>query len=88
MASTIIDSAIFGDIFSTKAMRDIFSDESRTRKYLEIEAALARVQGRMGMIPAEAAEEIVKHCTLEQIDTVKEFRAPKLGTLPCDSPRG
>ena len=71
MGSTIIDSAIFGDIFSTKAMRDVFSDESRTRKYLEIEAALARVQGRMGMIPAEAAEEIVKHCALEQIDMAK-----------------
>jgi 3-carboxy-cis,cis-muconate cycloisomerase len=71
MGSTIIDSAIFGDIFSTKAMRDVFSDESRTRKYLEIEAALARVQGRMGMIPAEAAEEIVRHCALEQIDMVK-----------------
>ena len=71
MGSTIIDSAIFGDIFSTKAMRDVFSDESRTRKYVEIEAALARVQGRMGMIPAEAADEIVRHCVLEQIDMVK-----------------
>ena len=71
MGSTIIDSAIFGDIFSTKAMRDVFSDESRTRKYLEIEAALARVQGRMGLIPAAAAEEIVRHCTLDQIDMVK-----------------
>jgi 3-carboxy-cis,cis-muconate cycloisomerase len=71
MGSTIIDSAIFGDIFSTKAMRKVFSDESRTQKYLEIEAALARVQGRLGMIPAEAAEEIVKHCVLEEIDMVK-----------------
>ena len=71
MGSTIIDSAIFGDIFSTKAMRDVFSDESRTRKYLEIEAALARVQGRMGMIPAEAAQEIVKHCVLDKIDMAK-----------------
>ena len=71
MGSTIIDSAIFGDIFSTKAMRDVFSDQSRTRKYLEIEAALARVQGRMGMSPAEAADEIVLHCALEQIDMAK-----------------
>ena len=71
MGSTIIDSAIFGDIFSTRAMRDVFSDQSRTRKYLEIEAALARVQGRLGIIPAEAAEEIVKHCVLEKIDMVK-----------------
>ena len=47
MPSTIIDSAIFGDIFSTGAMRAVWSDENRTRKYLDIEAALARVQARL-----------------------------------------
>ena len=36
----------------------MFSDERRTACYLEIEAALARVQGRLGIIPAEAATEI------------------------------
>lgn len=71
MPSTIIDSAIFGDIFSTEAMRAVWSDENRTRKYLDIEAALARVQGRLGIIPTEAAEEIVANCRLEKIDMVK-----------------
>ena len=33
MPSTIIDSAIFGDIFSTPAMRRVWSDENRTAKY-------------------------------------------------------
>src|SRR5216110_656298 len=68
MPSTIIDSNIFGDIFSSESMRKVWSDESRTQKYLDIEAALARVQGRLGIIPKEAADEIVKHCTLKQID--------------------
>src|SRR3954452_14749493 len=71
MPSTIIDSNIFGDIFSSEAMRDVWSDENRTQKYLDIEAALARVQGRLGIIPREAADEIVKHCTLKQIDMAK-----------------
>jgi 3-carboxy-cis,cis-muconate cycloisomerase len=71
MAATIIDSAIFGNIFSTPAMREVWSDENRTRKYLEIEAALARVQGRLGIIPAEAAEEIERNCVLEKIDMAK-----------------
>jgi 3-carboxy-cis,cis-muconate cycloisomerase len=71
MPSTIIDSAIFGNIFSTAAMRKVFSDENRTQKYLDIEAALARVQARLGIIPAEAAEEIVKNCTLAMIDMDK-----------------
>src|SRR5690348_14521520 len=71
MPSTIIDSTIFGDIFSDEAMRNVWSDENRTQKYLDIEAALARVQGRLGVIPKEAADEIVKHCTIDQIDMVK-----------------
>src|SRR5437867_21962 len=71
MPSTIIDSAIFGDIFSAEAMRKVWSDENRTQKYLDVEAALARVQGRLGIIPKEAADEIVKHCTLDQIDMAK-----------------
>ena len=47
MPSTIVDSAIFGNIFSTDAMRAVWSDENRTQKYLDIEAALARVQARL-----------------------------------------
>src|SRR5438874_1403294 len=71
MPSTIIDSIIFGDIFSAEPMRNVWSDENRTQKYLDIEAALARVQGRLGIIPKEAADEIVKHCTIDQIDMAK-----------------
>src|SRR5437667_7393199 len=71
MPSTIIDSAIFGDFFSSEAMRNVWSDESRTQKYLDIEGALARVQGRLGIIPKEAADEIVRHCTIDQIDMEK-----------------
>lgn len=71
MAASIIDSSIFQGIFSSDAMREVWSDENRTRKYLEVEAALARVQGRLGLIPAEAADEIVSHCRLDQIDLAK-----------------
>ena len=68
MAATIIDSAIFQGIFSSDAMRLVWSDENRTRKYLDVEAALAKVQGRLGLIPQAAADEIVSHCRLDQID--------------------
>ena len=68
MASTIIDSAIFQGIFSSDAMRQVWSDESRTAKYIDVERALAQVQARLGLIPQEAADEIVSHCELGQID--------------------
>src|SRR5215203_5470925 len=71
MASTIIDSRIFGDMFSDARMRDVWSDENRTAKYLDIERALAKVQGELGIIPKEAADEIVRNCDLSQIDWVK-----------------
>jgi 3-carboxy-cis,cis-muconate cycloisomerase len=71
MPATIIDSKIFGDIFSTAEMREVFSDERRVQYYLDIEAALARVQAKLGIIPQEAADEIVRHCRVEEIDMAK-----------------
>ena len=68
MSATIIDSRIFGDMFSDAKMRQVWSDENRTAKYLDIERALAKVQGELGLIPREAADEIVKNCNIEQID--------------------
>jgi len=71
MPATIIDSALFGDLFSSPAMRAVFSDERRIQYYLDIEGALARVQARLGIIPQEASEEIGRHCLVEQIDMVR-----------------
>ncbi len=71
MAASIIDSSIFQGLFSSDAMRAVWSDENRTAKYLDVERALARVQGRLGLIPQEAADEIVSHCELEQIDMAR-----------------
>jgi 3-carboxy-cis,cis-muconate cycloisomerase len=71
MPASIIDSNIFQGIFTTEAMRRVWSDENRTQKYLDIEAALARVQGRLGLIPQAAADEIVRHCRVEEIDMAR-----------------
>ena len=71
MPSTILDSAVFRDIFTTPAMRHVWSDENRVQKYLDFEAALARAQARLGIIPKNAAAEIVRHCEAKQIDMVK-----------------
>src|SRR6185437_7203209 len=71
MPSSLIDSAVFRDIFSTAAMRQVFSDENRVQKYLDFEAALARAQAKLGVIPKEAGEEIVRHCNAGEIDYAK-----------------
>ncbi|HEY0567476.1 MAG TPA: 3-carboxy-cis,cis-muconate cycloisomerase [Xanthobacteraceae bacterium] len=71
MPASVLDSAIFRDIFGTEAMRTVFSDGSRIQFYLDIEAALARVQARLGIIPQEAADEICRHCSVDQYDFAK-----------------
>src|SRR5438132_13904283 len=71
MAASIVDSSIFGNIFSTDTMRRVWLDQNRTAKYLEVEKALAKVQGELGIIPRAAADEIVAKCDITQIDMEK-----------------
>ena len=66
--STVIDSHVFGNVFSTPEIAAIWSDKQRTDYYLRFEAALAKIQAKLGIIPQKAADEIIKHCTLENID--------------------
>src|SRR3546814_17014670 len=82
MPSSVLDSAIFSDLFGTAAMRQVFSDENLVAQYLAVEAALARVQGRLGVIPEEASREIGARCRVETIDFAELRRATELVGYP------
>src|SRR6202045_678834 len=71
MSAVGLSSGIFRDIFSTAPMRRVFADENRIQKYLDIEAALARVQARLGIIPQDACDEILRHCSIAEYDFAK-----------------
>jgi 3-carboxy-cis,cis-muconate cycloisomerase len=71
MPSTLLDSAVFRDIFTTPAMRAVFSDENRVQKYLDFEKGLAVAQARLKIIPQEACDEIVQHCDVKEYDMAK-----------------
>ena len=58
MGSTVFDSVLYRDMFGTAEMRAVFSDAGFLARCLEVEAALARAQGALGIIPAAAAREI------------------------------
>src|SRR5262249_19833219 len=60
MAIGILDSAIFADMFGTPAMRGVFGDEPFLARCAEVEAALARAQARLRIIPPEAGEAITR----------------------------
>lgn len=52
------DSKIYAPLFSDPEVAEIFSDEQFVRCMLDVEAALARVQSRLDVIPAKAGEKI------------------------------
>jgi 3-carboxy-cis,cis-muconate cycloisomerase len=60
MPSTVLDSDIFRDMFGTAEMRSVFSDDNLLKCYVEAEVALAVAQGRLGVIPREAADAIAR----------------------------
>jgi 3-carboxy-cis,cis-muconate cycloisomerase len=68
MPSTVFDSNIYKNLFGEAEMRRIFSDENHMQMQLDVEAALARVQARMDIIPQEAADEISAKAKFENLD--------------------
>lgn len=68
MASMMEDSRVLGFLFGTDEMRAVWSEKNWVQKWLDTEAALARAQGELGVIPRETADVIVSHARAEEID--------------------
>lgn len=68
MASNMLDSLLYRNVFSTPVMREIFDDKTIMQNWLDLEAALAQTQAEMGIIPKEAAEEIARKARVENLD--------------------
>jgi 3-carboxy-cis,cis-muconate cycloisomerase len=65
------DSAFYGTLYGTDPVRAVFADRAFVLRMVAVEAALARVQGRLGIIPAEAAAAIDAAATTLEPDLVK-----------------
>jgi adenylosuccinate lyase len=62
----------------------LLGDEGRLASWLDILAALARAQGELGLIPAEAADEIARRALVENLDieyVVNQTRVTEHSTL-------
>lgn len=65
----IYDESTLQDVyFTTKEMKRIFSDANRIQKQMDCEAALADTEAELGLIPREAADEIMRKSNVEYID--------------------
>ncbi|HMA32015.1 MAG TPA: 3-carboxy-cis,cis-muconate cycloisomerase [Casimicrobiaceae bacterium] len=55
-------------LFTTDAMRAVFSDRARIQRMLDFEAALAQAEAAVGVIPQDAADSIAAHCEADRFD--------------------
>ena len=75
MPSGVFDSILLRDSWSTEELRRVFSDENRVQKWYEVEAMLASEQAAFGILPREAAGEIMRNARVEKVDLAEIARA-------------
>src|SRR5207302_3298120 len=66
---------LVGPSLSTDLMLATVSDRAWVQAMLDVEAALARAESRIGIIPATAAEGIAGHCRVDEFDVAQLGRA-------------
>ena len=59
--------------YGTEEMKFVWSEANRLDKLMMVEAALAKAEADIGLIPKEAAETISKSMVLVELDRVKEI---------------
>ena len=67
MAINPADSPIFGTLYGEDRMRAIWDERAYLQRMLDVEAALASVQARLGLIPEAAASAIVAAARVENL---------------------
>ncbi|MBV8704101.1 MAG: adenylosuccinate lyase family protein [Acetobacteraceae bacterium] len=68
MPTNPADGPILGTLYGSDAMRAVFDERAYFQRMLDVEAALARAEGRLGVIPAEAAAAITAAARFENLD--------------------
>ena len=68
MSSYVGDSELFCDEFSTPEMRIIFDDRNTVQRWLDTEVALAQAEADLGLIPQEAAIQILEAGNASEYD--------------------
>ena len=73
---------LFGPIFGTEAMLEVVSDTAWVQAMLDVEAAAARAEARVGVIPAGAAEAIAACCDGARFDVAQIGREAATSLSP------
>ncbi len=71
------------DLFSTASMSSVFSPEAHVQAMLIFEAALARSEAHVGLLPQEAATSIADQCKVELFDVAALYREAAIAGTPA-----
>ncbi|TPW30372.1 adenylosuccinate lyase [Pararhizobium mangrovi] len=85
MSVSVFDMQTMQHLWSTPELREIFSETNRLQKWLDVEAALASAQAELGIIPKDAADEIISACDISKVDipaVAEEVRRIKHTLVP------
>lgn len=63
-----LDGSLFGPDFATDELRDVFDQDGFVAAFQAVEAALARAEAEVGLIPASAVERITETADLSHVD--------------------
>ena len=70
MASSVFDSVIYRELLHDDEIGDFFGDRAEVDALIQVEAALARVQGDLGVIPPDSANRIAQTLRDLRLDPV------------------
>jgi 3-carboxy-cis,cis-muconate cycloisomerase len=68
MTNPLLSSSLLTPLFSSAAMQAVVEDRARLQRMLDFEAALARAEAALGVIPATAAAAIASACQADRYD--------------------
>src|SRR5436305_8229607 len=79
----VATSRLLGKLFGAEYAIECLGDTARLQGMLDFEAGLARAEGRLGVIPAHAAESIGRKCGAELFDVEKLAAAAERAGNPA-----
>ena len=82
MTVSPFDSAIYRELLQDDEAAELFSDTTELRSMIRVEAALAKVQGELGLIPEVSAREIHRVISDAHIDPARLAAATRRDGLP------
>lgn len=68
------------DQYGTEEMHKVWEGRNMVQKWLDVEAAIADAQGRLGIIPAEVSAEIIQKCSVDYL-TPEMISSVKVGMV-------